>query len=82
VVLIGGRIGSVRSIAATDLTRNGIDYDGSVLYGLDLGDEQHCGRMQRLPGRQPYLYAWDHLNSAGVLTPLRCSPATAATGGR
>ena len=31
---IAGRVGSRRSIAATDLTRNGIDYDGSVLYGL------------------------------------------------
>ena len=82
VVLLGGRIGSRRSIAATDLTRNGIDYDGSVLYGLDLGDDQHCGRLQRLPGRRPYLYVWDHVEDVGILTPLRCEPAIAASGGR
>jgi hypothetical protein len=77
VVLIGGRIGSLRSMAATDLTRNGIDYDRTVLFGLDLGDDRHCERMRRLPGRQPYLYVWDHLNDVGLLTPLLCEPATA-----
>jgi hypothetical protein len=82
VVLLGGRIGSRRSMAAVDLTRNGIDYDGTVLYGLALGDEQHCGRMRSLPGRQPYLYVWDHLEGVGILTPLRCQPAPPALGDR
>jgi hypothetical protein len=82
VVLLGGRMGSRRSMAAVDLTRNGIDYDGTVLYGLALGDEQHCGRMRSLPGRQPYLYVWDHLEGVGILTPLRCQPAPPALGDR
>ena len=40
LVLIADRVGSARSIAAADLTRNGIDYDGPVLYGLDQADDR------------------------------------------
>jgi hypothetical protein len=77
LVLIGGRVGSARSMAALDLTRNGIDHTGrAVLYGLDLGEEAHCGPEARLPNRATYLYVWDHRNHHGVLQPLTCPDAS------
>jgi hypothetical protein len=77
LVLIGGRVGSRRSMAAFDLTRNGIDYSGSVLYGLDPGEAGHCAPGARLPGRTTYLYRWDHAEGDGDLRPLSCpSPAS------
>jgi len=72
LVLIGGRVGSGRSMAARDLTRNGIDYGGRVLFGLDLGEDQHCAPANRLPNRRTYLYVWDHVRSTGLLQPLEC----------
>ena len=72
LVLIGGRVGSERSMAALDLTRNGIDYSGRVLFGLDLGEEEHCAPASRLPNRRTYLYVWDHERSTGLLQPLEC----------
>ena len=50
LVLIGGRVGTARSMAAFDLTRNGIDYSGSVLYGLDLGEAEHCAPTRTAAG--------------------------------
>ena len=55
LVLIADRVGSSRSIGAADLTRNGIDYDGPVLYGLDQADNRPCDRARLVPARQPYL---------------------------
>jgi hypothetical protein len=72
LVLIGGRVGTSRSIAASDLTRNGIDHDGRVLFGLDLGEVEHCAPATRLPDRTTYLYVWDHARSIGRLQPLEC----------
>ena len=72
LVLIGGRVGTERSMAALDLTRNGIDYSGRVLFGLDLGEDQHCTPATRLPDRRTYLYVWDHARSTGLLQPLEC----------
>jgi hypothetical protein len=72
LVLIGGRVGSRRSMAAFDLTRNGISHTGSVLYGLDLGESEHCASSARLPGRTTYQYHWDRATSHGSLTPLVC----------
>jgi len=72
LVLIAGRVGSGRSMAARDLTRNGIDYSGRVLFGLDLGEDQHCAPATRLPNRRTYLYVWDHARSTGSLQPLEC----------
>jgi hypothetical protein len=64
-------------MAALDLTRNGIDHTGrAVLYGLDLGEEAHCGPEARLPNRATYLYVWDHRNHHGVLQPLTCPDAS------
>jgi len=86
LVLIGGRVGTDRSMAAQDLTRNGIDYSGSVLYGLDPGAAAHCEPGARLPGRTTYLYVWDQAEEDGDLRPLSCQPPSAvpteAVGGR
>ena len=72
LVLIGDRVGSRRSIAPADLTRNGIDADGPVLYGQDQADARPCDWARQVPGRRPYLYVWDHANGHGTLTPLAC----------
>jgi hypothetical protein len=72
LVLIGDRVGSRRSIAASDLTRNGIDADGTVLYGQDQADDRPCDWARQVSGRRPYLYVWDHTNGHGTLTPLSC----------
>lgn len=74
LVLIGGRVGTDRSMAAQDLTRNGIDYGGSVLYGLDPGPGAHCAPAARLPGRTTYLYVWDQAAEDGALRRLSCPP--------
>lgn len=72
LVLVAGRVGTRRSMAATDLTRNAPALDGPVLFGLDPGPEQRCAVAARLPGRTPYLYRWDMAARDGVLTPLTC----------
>ena len=72
LVLIGGRVGTARSMPAMDLTRNGIDHNGPVLFGLDLGEAEHCAPAARLPDRTTYLYVWDHARAIGLLEPLRC----------
>jgi hypothetical protein len=76
LVLIGDRVGGRRSIAAADLTRNGIDYQGPVLFGLHVDDARHCppGDLA-VPGRRPYLYVWDHARDVGHLGPIACRPA-------
>jgi Dolichyl-phosphate-mannose-protein mannosyltransferase len=72
LVLIGGRVGTRRSMAALDLTRNGIDHTGRVLFGLDLGEDAHCSPAPHMPDRRTYLYVWDHARSVGLLVPLEC----------
>jgi len=80
LVLIYDRVGSARSIAAADLTRNGIDYRGPVLWGIYLPGAQPCDWARLVPGRQPFSYEWDRTASKGLLTPLACgSPAAAPT---
>ena len=76
LVLIADRVGTRRSIAAADLTRNGIDAARPVLYGLDQGDDRPCRWAAEVPGRRPYFYVWDHAAARGLLQPLTC----AATG--
>jgi len=71
-VLIGGRVGTRRSMAAFDLTRNDAGPQASVLYGLDLGDAERCAAAARLPERTTYLYTWDWQASRGSLQPLIC----------
>lgn len=72
IVLIGGRIGTERSIDARDLTRNGITPTSTVLYGLDVSPVANCGLRAHYPGRQFYLYYWDRSRNDGVLEPLVC----------
>lgn len=73
LVLIGGRVGTERSMAAMDLTRNGTTFtDDPVLYGLDIGPAENCRVASAYPERTPYLYVWDHAASKGALAPMVC----------
>ena len=72
LVLIDGRVGTRRSMAGYDLTRNGIDYDDGVLYGQHLNDAASCGAASRFPDRPPYVYRWDRSAGRGRLVPLEC----------
>ena len=72
LVLIGGRVGTRRSMAAFDLTRNDPGHQASVLYGLDLGEAESCAAAARVPGRTTYLYSWDWVAAHGSLQPLVC----------
>jgi hypothetical protein len=55
-----------------DLTRNGIGYDGEVLYGLDLDEGARCSVASRFLDRHAFLYAWKREDARGELTPLVC----------
>jgi Dolichyl-phosphate-mannose-protein mannosyltransferase len=72
LVLMSGRVGTMRSMAAVDLTRNDLDLRAGVLYGLDPGAGARCLPGARMPGRTTYLYAWNREASRGVLQPLAC----------
>jgi hypothetical protein len=73
LVLIGGRVGTTRSMGTLDFTRNGTSYDRSVLYGLDMGPEENCRAHDAYPDRALYLYSWDVVARRGVLTPVSCA---------
>lgn len=77
LVLIADRVGSKRSMAAADLTRNGIEPGQPVLYGLDQGDDRPCEWARQVPGRRPYFYVWDHASAKGSLRPLACGTTAA-----
>lgn len=72
LVLIDGRVGTRRSMAAADLTRNGPLLDDPVLFGLDPGSGRRCAEVSRLPARTAYVYRWDAAARNGVLTPIMC----------
>jgi len=73
LVLIEGRVGSVRSMAGYDLTRNGIDAAGRpVLYGLHLDVASSCAAAAQFPDRPPQVYRWVRDQARGELSPLRC----------
>jgi hypothetical protein len=72
LVLIGGRIGTERSMDAKDLTRNDLSHMASVLYALDISPERNCFLSSQYPGRSAYLYVWDRERDDGVLSPLVC----------
>lgn len=72
LVLIRGRVGTTRSMGPLDLTRNGTDHDGGVLYGLDMGPEENCRVHDGYPERTLYQYSWDVAARRGVLTPVTC----------
>ena len=72
IVLIQGRVGTARSMSAADLTRNGINGGGPVLYGVDPGDADRCAAVAAFPGRASYVYRWDREAARGELTPFAC----------
>jgi hypothetical protein len=72
LVLISGRVGSERSMAAEDLTRNDVAHRAPVLFGRDLGVPGTCGPGESIPGRQTYLYRWDPTLGRGILRPIVC----------
>ena len=83
LVLIQDRVGTRRSMAGYDLTRNGIDAAGRpVLYGLHLDDATSCAAAARFPDRPLYVYRWERDQRRGKLSPLECrsSPALAPGG--
>lgn len=73
LVLIQDRVGTRRSMAGYDLTRNGIDAAGRpVLYGLHLDDASSCATAARFPDRPPSVYRWVPDQRRGELSPLEC----------
>jgi hypothetical protein len=72
LVLISGRVGSARSMAAFDLTRNDLDLRADVIYGLDPGPGARCAPAARVAGRAAYLYVWSATEARGALEPVIC----------
>lgn len=72
LVLISGRVGSSRSMAGFDLTRNDPGLENDVIYGLDPGPGARCAPPARIAGRTTYLYIWQVSEARGVLQPVRC----------
>jgi hypothetical protein len=73
VVFMDGRIGTARPMYARDLTRNGLTYDGSVLYANDEGALANCEVMTHYPGRTAYRYVWDVGRRQGALSTISCA---------
>jgi hypothetical protein len=72
LVLIDGRVGTARSMAAYDLARNGIDGGGQLLYGQYLDQASSCAAAARFPDRTPQVYRWERAARRGELSPLNC----------
>jgi hypothetical protein len=73
IVLISGRVGRVRSMAATDLTRNGVTWDAPVLYALDRG-AGNAQLARAFPGRELYRYVVDRSAGIGRLEKVEWQP--------
>jgi hypothetical protein len=73
VVFMDGLIGTARPMYARDLTRNGLTYDGSVLYALDAGAPTNCDVMTHYPGRTAYRYVWNVERREGTLSTFDCN---------
>lgn len=67
IVFIQTRVGAERSMSPLDLTRNGPDITGNVLYAIDLGD-QNRRLMDYYSGRSYYTYRYDVPSKTGILT--------------
>jgi hypothetical protein len=73
LVLIEDRVGTRRSMAGYDLTRNGIDAAAQpVLYGLYLNGPSGCAAAARYPDRPAFVYRWNVKTSSGHLAALEC----------
>ena len=73
LVLIDGRVGTARSMAAYDLTRNGTEGGGPLLYGQYLDEASSCAAAARFPDRTTYVYRWERAARRGELSTLNCS---------
>jgi hypothetical protein len=74
VVFMSGRVGSARSMAVEDLTRNGLDLGGAVLFAVDRAPAVNCQVAAGL-GRTPYAYEWDWERAASVISRIDCQKA-------
>lgn len=72
IVLIRGRVGTARSMGPRDFTRNGIEHDDAVLYGLDMDEAANCRLLDVYPRRTLYRYTWDAAGRRGALEPIVC----------
>lgn len=66
VVIIQSRVGGERSMSPLDLTRNGPDIAGSVLYAVDRGEDNRR-LMDYYPTRSYYTYRYDAISRRGIL---------------
>lgn len=71
IVIIAGRVGTRRSMAPRDLTRNDLAFSNSVLFALNQGS-QNCDLRIAFPERALFIYEWDLDRRTGELAPLRC----------
>ena len=79
IVLIAGRVGSLRSMDGRDLTRNGLVVDGPVLFATDPGADEACRLNAAHYQRRLYRYRWDAVAAAGHLEPVTCAAAASAS---
>ena len=69
VVFVKNGTGVIRSMNAYDLLRNGINFDGDVVYAKDCGARNRALKPY-FPGRQFYLYSREEKNPHGTLSKL------------
>jgi 4-amino-4-deoxy-L-arabinose transferase-like glycosyltransferase len=70
VILVTTHTGVMRPMGMLDLTRNGITWDGDVIYALDKGPENR-ELFQYYPARSFYRYVRDHEIVEGELIRLK-----------
>lgn len=84
VVFVASGTGVTRPMPQGDLPRNGITFDGDVLYALDLGEERRGELMNHYPNRAFYVYSRqkDHVqgNLVGPIRRPSSRPATLRSG--
>lgn len=75
IVIIGSRTGSAFPMwmYSPDLTRNGIDFSGSVVYANDVPGRS-CALARAFPGRSFYRYGLDDNRYPGQLHPISPCP--------
>jgi 4-amino-4-deoxy-L-arabinose transferase-like glycosyltransferase len=61
--------GGSGDMVARDLTRNGLSFDGAVIFVLDRGPENNAAVLARYPGRAAYRYDYDRALRRGRLAP-------------
>lgn len=70
VVFVATHTGIIRPMPPGDLTRNGMDYEGDVIYARDLG-EKNRELMDFYPNRSFYMYTRDPEDVEGRLVRVR-----------